>query len=43
VLALNDRKLILAALEKRDAHAAGAGMRQLLDRIRQRYFSELSD
>lgn len=42
-LALADRKKILAALERHDADAAGAGMRRLLDRIRQRYFDDISD
>ena len=43
VLALDDRKQILAALERRDASGAAAGMRRLLDRIRQRYFDDISD
>lgn len=43
VLALADRKQILAALEKRDSAGAAAGMRRLLDRIRQRYFDDISD
>jgi DNA-binding FadR family transcriptional regulator len=43
VMALADRKQILAALEMRDAAAAAAGMRRLLDRIRQRYFDDISD
>lgn len=42
-MALADRKQILAALEKRDAAEAGTAMRRLLDRIRQRYFDDISD
>lgn len=43
VMALADRKQILDALERRDAAGAVAGMRRLLDRIRQRYFDDISD
>jgi DNA-binding FadR family transcriptional regulator len=43
VLALEDRRQILEALERRDAMVAAAGMRRLLDRIRQRYFDDISD
>lgn len=43
VLALADRKEILAALERRDSAAAAAAMARLLDRIRQRYFDNISE
>ena len=43
VLALADRKEILAAMEKRDSVAAAAAMARLLDRIRQRYFDNISE
>ncbi|MBJ3784982.1 FadR/GntR family transcriptional regulator [Devosia sediminis] len=43
ILALADRKEILAALEKRDSAAAAAAMGRLLDRIRQRYFDNISE
>lgn len=40
ILALEDRRDILAALEHRDGSGAAEAMRRLLSRIRQRYFDD---
>lgn len=41
--ALQDRRAIYAALARRDGPGAAAAMGQLMDRIRQRYFSSLEE